>query len=259
VSRRAARFVAGAVAALGCGATPEAAPRADGSPSAVQTESVPPAVSVREIAAPMIAADITPPPPLPRVVEPPPGLVDLQRATPSVRLSIGYATAANFTGAPLPGYDVAAAWAHPSLAAALADVDRALQPEGLGILVYDAYRPLRATDAMVAWTRRTHRTDLLRDRYIAARSQHNRGLAVDLTLTVRDTGTPLDMGGAWDTFGPASGAFAATGQAQANRRRLRAAMIRHGFVPHDGEWWHFAIRDAAAPVLDVPYAAPGAP
>jgi D-alanyl-D-alanine dipeptidase len=186
---------------------------------------------------------------------PPPELVDLRVAVPGLRLAIGYASADNFTGAPLPGYDAPGAWGHPALASALRAVDAALAPEGLGLLVFDAYRPKRATAAMVAWARARRRTDLLRDGYIAERSQHNRGLAIDLTLVERDTGTPLDMGGAWDAFLPSSAAFAATGAALAHRKRLRAAMLEQRFVPHDGEWWHFSLPHAHAPVLDVVYAA----
>ena len=200
-----------------------------------------------------------PTPPRPTPSGPPPGLVDVRSALPNVRLSLGYARADNFTGAPLPGYApdnaVAVVWAHPKLVEALAEVDRELAVEGLGLLVYDAYRPLRATRAMVAWARQAGRSDLLRDGYIAARSQHNRGLAIDLSLVSRDDGALVDMGGAWDTFDRSSAAFAATGQALVHRRRLRAVMTAHRFVAHDGEWWHFSLPHATAPVLDVPYAA----
>jgi D-alanyl-D-alanine dipeptidase len=199
------------------------------------------------------AVVVTPAPPQPAAPKPPEGLVDLHDHVADLRLSIGYATAANFTGAPLPGYEHAGAWAHPDLAKALGAVDRELAADGLGLLVYDAYRPVRATAAMVEWTRVNNRGDLLKDGYISAKSQHNRGLAIDLTLVDRETGTLVDMGGAWDTFDRSSAAFAAKGEALANRKRLRAVMTKHGFVPHDGEWWHFSLPHPSAPVKDVPY------
>ncbi len=189
-----------------------------------------------------------------RVVDPPAGLVDLRQEIPDVRLSIGYASADNFTGAPLPGYEIAAAWLHPRPAAALVALDRELAPLGLGLLVFDAYRPRRASAAMVAWARRTGREDLLRDGFIAARSLHNRGLAIDLSLCDRKTGRLIDMGGAWDSFGPEAAADAARGPAGVHRRDLRARMIAHGFRPHDGEWWHFSWTERDAAELDVPYA-----
>ncbi|PRC62068.1 D-alanyl-D-alanine dipeptidase, partial [Mycobacterium sp. ITM-2017-0098] len=42
--------------------------------------------------------------------------------------------------------------------------------------------------------------------------------------------------------------------AQANRARLRDAMIAGGFTVYEGEWWHFDGPGAAAerPILDVP-------
>jgi D-alanyl-D-alanine dipeptidase len=207
-------------------------------------EPAPPAV----VAPPVVVA-----PPERRVAPPPDGLVDLREHVPELRLSIGYATAANFTGAPLPGYEVAGAWAHADLAKALAAVDHAVAADGLGLLVFDAYRPQRATRAMVEWTRVHEREDLLKDGYISAKSQHNRGLAIDLTLVDRKTGAPIDMGGAWDTFDRSAAAFAAKGEALTNRKTLRAAMTAQRFVPHEGEWWHFSLPHPRAPALDVPY------
>lgn len=216
---------------------------ATASPSPTADATTPPRV-------PPVVASTSPAPPLP---PPPPELVDLRATLPGARFAIGYAGADNFTGAPLPGYESPGAWAHPALADALAQVDAALLREGLGLLIYDAYRPRRATAAMVAWARRTRRTDLLDDGYIATRSQHNRGLAIDLTLVERPTGTPLAMGTAWDSFSRESATFAVQGEPRRNRERLRAVMLAAGLQAHDGEWWHFALPHRSAPVLDVGY------
>jgi D-alanyl-D-alanine dipeptidase len=99
---------------------------------------------------------------------------------------------------------------------------------------------VRATLAMVDWTRRVGREDLLRDGYIASRSRHNLGLAIDLTLADRATGRELEMGTPFDTFSPAAHTANATGTAAANRRRLQAAMESEGFTNYDQEWWHFS-------------------
>lgn len=239
--------------AQGCGEAPAAdVPAAPAAIVAPTTATPREAVATVPGPAPqptIVAAAIAP-----RVGPPPPGLVDLRIVLPQARFAIGYATADNFTGAPLPGYDAPGAWAHAALGDALVAVDRALVREGLGLLVYDAYRPRRASAAMVAWARRSGRQDLLDDGYIAARSQHNRGLAVDVTLVERPTGTPLAMGTAWDAFTPHSATFAVQGEPRRNRERLRAAMLAAGLRPHDGEWWHFALPHATAPVLDVAYA-----
>jgi D-alanyl-D-alanine dipeptidase len=107
---------------------------------------------------------------------------------------------------------------------------------------------------MVAWTRAEGRTDLLRDGYIAERSQHNRGLAIDVSLVDLATGRPLDMGTPWDSFTKDAAPFAMKGVHGANRKKLREALLRRGFAPYDREWWHFVWK-AEAPELDVPYGA----
>ena len=167
-------------------------------------------------------------------------LVDVRTLDPTIRVDARYATAANFTGAPLPGYEANRALLRREAAAALVRAQRALEPAGLGLLVWDAYRPVRATDAMVDWTRRMNREDLLRDGYIASRSRHNLGLAVDLTLVDLATGHPLDMGTGFDTFSAAAHAANATGAVAANRARLRTALETVGFAPYAEEWWHFS-------------------
>lgn len=184
---------------------------------------------------------------------PPPGLVDLRVLFPELCFDVRYATADNFTGAPLPGYGAPGAWLRERPAAALAGARARLAERGLTFLVYDAYRPARASRAMVAWAERAHRRDLVDGGYIARRSGHNRGDTVDLTLARAGTCEPLDMGTAWDHLGPGSNYARATGDALKNRRLLRDALRAAGFTPYDKEWWHFTFRDAGAVPLDIPY------
>src|SRR5918912_1821747 len=166
-------------------------------------------------------------------------LTDVRALDSTIIVDLRYATANNFTGAPLPGYEGNRALLRREAARALAAVQRRLAAEGLGLEIWDAYRPVRASVAMVEWTRRAGREDLLRDGYIASRSRHNLGVAVDLTLVDRRTGAALDMGTPFDTFSPAAHTANASGDAARNRERLRAAMGREGFVNYDQEWWHF--------------------
>jgi D-alanyl-D-alanine dipeptidase len=167
-------------------------------------------------------------------------LADIQRAAPSVRVELRYTTGNNFTGAPLPGYEGNHAYLRREAAAALARVAARAEREGLALHVFDAYRPVRATLAMVAWTERVGRTDLLRDGYIASRSRHNLGFAIDLTLVNVATGAPLEMGTPFDTFSSAAHTANASGDALANRRRLQRLMEAEGFVNYDQEWWHYS-------------------
>jgi D-alanyl-D-alanine dipeptidase len=167
-------------------------------------------------------------------------LVDVQQVDSTVRVDVRYATPYNFTGEVLPGYEAPRALLRREAALALARAHAALAADGLGLKVYDAYRPARATEAMVAWTRRVKREDLLRDGYIAERSRHNLGLAVDLTLVERATGRELRMGTAFDTFSTAAHTANATGEVAVNRQRLVRAMREAGFTNLPEEWWHFS-------------------
>ena len=166
-------------------------------------------------------------------------LADVQALAPQIRVGLRYATRNNFTGAPINGYEGNHAYLRREAAAALARVARRAQNEGLALYVFDAYRPVRATLAMVDWTERTGRQDLIRDGYIASRSRHNLGLAIDLTLVKAATGEPLDMGTPFDTFSPAAHTANASGIALANRRHLQRLIDAEGFVNYDQEWWHY--------------------
>jgi D-alanyl-D-alanine dipeptidase len=166
-------------------------------------------------------------------------LVDVRSLDPTFVVDLRYATANNFTGAPLPGYLANRAYLRREAAAALARVQRDLRPRGLAIEIFDAYRPVRATLAMVDWTERVHRADLLKDGYIASRSRHNLGLAIDLTLIELGTGRELEMGTLFDTFSPAAHTANASGLPAVNRQKLKAAMEAEGFLNYDQEWWHY--------------------
>jgi D-alanyl-D-alanine dipeptidase len=93
---------------------------------------------------------------------------------------------------------------------------------------------------MVQWTERLNRQDLISYGYIASRSLHNLGVAVDLTLIDLKTGKELDMGTPFDTFSSAAHTVNATGIAAANRTLLKDAMSAAGFSPYSEEWWHFS-------------------
>src|SRR5688572_8431139 len=107
-------------------------------------------------------------------------LVDVRALDSTIRVDARYAGPDNFTGAPLPGYEAPRALLRREAAAALARVQARLQTGGLGLLVFDGYRPVRATLAMVKWAEQSRRRHLLDDGYIARRSRHNQGVAIDL-------------------------------------------------------------------------------
>ncbi|HJU64595.1 MAG TPA: M15 family metallopeptidase [Gemmatimonadaceae bacterium] len=214
---RALLFAFGAVA---CGTTtpqPREMPIA-GAPSPVETGELP-------IASDSLARGL---------------LVDLAALDSTIVIDARYATSNNFTGAPLPGYEANRALLRREAANALVRVQRSLTPRGLSLKVFDGYRPVRATLAMMEWTARTGQEHLVRDGYIASRSRHNLGLAVDLTLVERRTGEALDMGTPFDTFSSTAHTANATGQVAAHRQLLRRAMEAEGFSNYEKEWWHFS-------------------
>jgi zinc D-Ala-D-Ala dipeptidase len=167
-------------------------------------------------------------------------LVDLKSVDSTIVIDLRYATTNNFTGAVLPGYEANRAFLRAEAAAALAVVQEDLRAQGYGLKIYDAYRPVRASEAMVAWTERANRGDLLRDGYIAARSRHNLGVAVDLTLINFVTKAEITMGTPFDNFSSAAHTKNSSGFIRANRDRLRRVMERQGFVNYEKEWWHYS-------------------
>jgi zinc D-Ala-D-Ala dipeptidase len=164
------------------------------------------------------------------------GLVDVHRFAPSIRVKLSYRTKHNETGAPLPGYCRNWAMMHERAAFSLGQVQRYLRRGGLGLLILDAYRPVRATEALVRWAERTGRGGAV-GTYIARRSRHNTGSAVDITLVRDRDGKRLRMGGF--AFGPSSHTYNAGGRVLRNRLTLKNAMERFGFGPYLNEWWHF--------------------
>jgi D-alanyl-D-alanine dipeptidase len=217
----------------GCASAPSPVVR----PPAAPAGTAPAALPARAPAAP---APVVSGPPLADSVTAAAMLIDVRSVDSSIRVDARYATPYNFTGAVLPGYQAPRVLLRREAAAALARVQEALRAEGFGVKVYDGYRPVRATEAMVAWARRVRREDLLRDGYIAERSRHNLGLAVDCTLVELATGRELRMGTAFDTFSPAAHTANASGEVAANRGRLVRVMAAEGFTNLREEWWHFS-------------------
>lgn len=195
----------------------------------------------------------------------PAGFVYADESIPDLVVELKYLSADNFVGARIDGYEanrcILTAQAVEALGKVQADVRRA----GLTLKVFDSYRPQRAVDHFLRWSRdgddqrmkATHypdvdKTRLFKEGYVAERSGHSRGSTIDLTLAaLSPSGKPreLDMGGAFDFFGRQSWPFSssATPQQLANRLLLRSVMTAHGFRPYDKEWWHFTLRDEPFP------------
>ncbi len=246
---------------LGCKSKPKPKPRSTHATKTTKRSTSRPVVRRRQVRPPPRPEKrVARPKPKPRPVDmrkylrdPPKGFVDLKKFIPGIRLSIRYHTPRNFTEAPLPGYGAPGAWMLKRAAKALKQVQKDAEKRGLGLLVYDAYRPIRGTLGMAAWATRTEQMHLFKNGYIARYSGHNHGHTVDLTIVDLKTGKPLDMGTPWDTLNTKSHTRNAKGKHLRNRLLLRKLMRRRGFRPYYKEWWHFGFRMRGTKRRDVPY------
>lgn len=179
------------------------------------------------------------------------GLTDVQSLAPGIGVELAYGGARNLTGRRLPGYCENRAMLLAPVARSLARAQRLLRRRGLGLLVLDAYRPARASRALVRWAERTGRADLV-GTYIARRSRHNTGSAVDLTVVRASDGRRLPMGTGYDDLSSRAHTRNATGPALRRRLLLEGAMERFGFEGYWREWWHFEHRAQGGAYLDLP-------
>lgn len=161
-------------------------------------------------------------------------LIDLTSHVPGLVLDIRYATANNFTGERI--YELPRAYARRPVADALRNVQEQLKKRGLGIKIFDAYRPYRATVKFYEVYRDTT--------YVASPyrgSRHNRGCALDLTLVRLSDGKELKMPTGYDVFTRQAWPSSAVAdpEARKNRQLLIEVMEGHGFKVNSSEWWHF--------------------
>lgn len=205
----------------------------------------------------------------------PEGFVDVPMAIPEARYEIRYTGSENFLGRPVAGYERATCILTEPAAAALANVQREAQANGLTLKIFDCFRPQRAVDDFVRWGRdlddlkrmatyypRVPKSELFERGYIAVKSGHSRGSTVDLTLVVIDPARAagvlqgdlapegeVDMGSPFDLFDPLSHTANPDMPAHVrhNRAWFAALMDRHGFNNLPEEWWHYTLRDEPYP------------
>ena len=186
-------------------------------------------------------------------------LLDLE---PSIKIELRYFSNNNFIGQPIDGYHRSTIIVSKPTAIALQKVQNDLEQKGLGLKIFDAYRPQQAVNHFVRWAKVLNDTlmkqsyypdvpksELFKRGYIASKSGHSRGSTVDLMLIDLDTGNELDMGSPYDFFGVQSHPFykKITDKQRKNRMLLRRVMLKNGFKPYENEWWHFTLRDEPFP------------
>ena len=179
-----------------------------------------------------------------------------------VRWDAKYATWDNFTGKPVDGYVANRIVGTMALCAALESAQEKAATLGFGLLLWDGYRPQRAVDCFLRWSRQSDdsrtkrryypnidRVEIFEKGYVAARSGHSRGSTVDLTFYDLATGELAPMGGGHDLMDSVShhGARGITPVEARNRQHLCSIMEDCGFGRYNCEWWHYTLHDEPYP------------
>jgi D-alanyl-D-alanine dipeptidase len=188
--------------------------------------------------------------------------VYVDELVPGIRWDAKYATWDNFTGKPVDGYVANRIVGTTALCAALERAREKAASLGFGLLLWDGYRPQRAVDCFVRWskqpedgrTKRRHypnidRSEVIEKGYVAVKSGHSRGSSVDLTLYDLATGDLAPMGGGFDLMDPIShhDAKGITLVEARNRQYLYSIMEDCGFKAYDREWWHYTLSQEPYP------------
>ena len=197
--------------------------------------------------------------------------VYIDQAVPGVRWDAKYATWDNFTGKPVDGYAANRIVGTTALCAALDQAREEARALGFGLLLWDGYRPQRAVNRFLAWSRQPedgrtkprhypniNRAEMFEKGYVAVKSGHSRGSTVDLTLYHLATGELATMDGDHDLMDSVSHhtAEGVTETAASNRRDLCFIMEASGFSSYEREWWHYTLKDEPYPdtYFDFPIA-----
>ena len=190
------------------------------------------------------------------------GFVLVSDAMPDAIFEIRYYSTYNFIGDRIDGYEEPIALLTREAAEALRAASDDLIKKGYRMKIFDAYRPQMAVSHFMRWALddgdarmkayfypEMEKNELFPLGYIAEHSGHSRGGTVDLTLFDMAAGKETDMGGPFDYFGELSHPDYAgvTKEQYANRMILRETMIKHGFRPYEGEWWHFTLEHEPYP------------
>ena len=170
---------------------------------------------------------------------------------PTFLLSLQYDTDHNFLKKNVyADFNLHQCYVHPDLEAKLKALAPKLAEKKLKLVLWDCYRPLAVQEAM--WK-------LVPDsRYVAnpkSGSNHNRGIAVDVSLANED-GTPVEMPTGFDDFStfaaPKSYCMPEHGSLCSNRDLLIELMATVGLKPLATEWWHYQLPNAKKyPIIEA--------
>ncbi|MBK7258386.1 MAG: M15 family metallopeptidase [Ignavibacteriae bacterium] len=163
-------------------------------------------------------------------------LVNVKELIPDIVLDLKYSTVVNFTAQKL--YTTNECLLARGMVNRLAMVQDSLRKRGLGLKIFDGYRP-RAVQYLMfeIYPDPTFVADP------ATGSKHNRGAAVDLTLVNLATGQELVMPTGFDDFSDAAAhgwTIGMSAEQIANRELLLTMMVNvGGLTSLASEWWHY--------------------
>ncbi len=211
----------------------------------------------------------------------PDGFVFLHDIDPSIQVDLRYFGSNNFIGRPIAGYKANKCVLTRMAAEFLKSVQADLKAKGLGLLVFDCYRPQKAVNEFMEWAKDNDQKEkarfypdiekfrLVPQGYIAAKSGHSRGSTVDLTLVQllpekkgerkkfeKNCASPkrkkdpgLDMGTNFDCFGELSHTINKdmSYRALGNRKLLKLYMEKSRFSNYEKEWWHYTLKNEPFP------------
>jgi D-alanyl-D-alanine dipeptidase len=178
-------------------------------------------------------------------------LQEIIKVIPSIKLDIKYATKNNFSGVAV--YHQARAFSRKPVVQSLKKIQSELNKQGLGLKIFDAYRPYAVT--VKFW----NITPLDKKEFVANPangSRHNRGCAVDLTIINLKTGKELIMPTPYDSFAKeaAPDYENITPEQKKNRDFLIQIMEENGFKVFKSEWWHYDFNGwDKFPLMDIPF------
>ena len=188
----------------------------------------------------------------------PDDFVDIKKVIPEVIIDARYYSGENFVGRRIDGYLANKCYLRKETAFALKEAYLEIASENMTFKIFDCYRPQRAVDEFILWTKdiedqstkrlyypNIEKSELLGP-YIAAKSGHSRGNTIDLTIASKqgDQFLDMDMCSSYDLFDPISHTFndLINPKQQSNRVHLKNVLEKYGFEYYELEWWHFSYK-----------------
>jgi D-alanyl-D-alanine dipeptidase len=178
-------------------------------------------------------------------------MIEIKSSMPSIQYDLRYATTNNFMNRIIYSKNTDITFLRLPAIQALKKIQSELNQQGLGLKVFDAYRPYSVTEKF--W-------ELVKDeKYVANPSKgsgHNRGIAVDLTIIKSATGEELNMGTGFDNFSDtAHQSFNnLPEEILQNRALLKSTMEKYGFKAFETEWWHYYLDNGNRfEILDIDF------